>query len=139
MALISNTDERDLNELCHRRMGHLHHGALNILKNTVMGAPELSTRKYDVLRGCVLRKYAKAAFSRSSNRAKIVLDLIHSNICRPISTTALGREKYFSTFIDDHSHKTWIYFLKTKDQVFERFKEFKALVVNLTEKKIKKL
>ena len=35
--------------------------------------------------------------------------------------------------------RTWIYFLKTKDEVFERFKEFKALVENSTEKKIKKL
>ena len=36
-----------------------------------------------------------------------------------------------------NSHKTWIYFLKKKDEVFERFKEFKALVENLYEKKIK--
>ena len=56
-----------------------------------------------------------------------------------MSTTALSGAKYFSTFIDDHSRKTWIYFLKTKDEVFERFKEFKALVENLTGKKIKKL
>ena len=40
-------------------------------------------------------------------------------------------------FIDDYSHKTWIYLLKKKDGVFERFNEFKALVENLSEKKIK--
>ena len=34
---------------------------------------------------------------------------------------------------------TWIYFLKTKDEVFCRFKEFKALVENLSGKKIKVL
>ena len=33
--------------------------------------------------------------------------------------------------------KTWIYFLKTKDEVFSKFKEFKALIENLSEKKIK--
>ena len=37
----------------------------------------------------------------------------------------------------DHSRKTWIYFLKTKYEVFDRFREFKALVENLTGKKIK--
>ena len=36
-----------------------------------------------------------------------------------------------------NSHKTWIYFLKKKDEVFERFKEFKDLVENLSENKIK--
>jgi len=40
------------------------------------------------------------------------------------------------TFIDDHSRKTCIYFLKTKDEVFDRFKEF---VENATCKKIKVL
>ena len=56
-----------------------------------------------------------------------------------MSTTALSGAKYFATFIDDHSRKTCIYFLKTKDEVFDRFKEFKALVENSTGKKIKKL
>ena len=47
------------------------------------------------------------------------------------------RDVYYAFFIDDYSHKSWIYFLKKKDEVFERFKEFKALVENLSEKKIK--
>ena len=32
---------------------------------------------------------------------------------------------------------TWIYFMKNKDEVFSKFKEFKALIENHTEKKIK--
>jgi hypothetical protein len=44
-----------------------------------------------------------------------------------------GRE-YYLTFIDDYSRKTWIYFLKTKSEVFKRFQEFKALVENQTRK-----
>ena len=99
VALIGSTDDRDLNELWHRRMGHLHHGALRILKNTVIGAPELSTKKDEVCRGCILGKYAKATFPRSSSRAKGVLQLIHSDICDPMFTTALSGAKYFSTFI----------------------------------------
>ena len=56
-----------------------------------------------------------------------------------MSTRALSGGEYFVTFIDDHSRKTWIYFLKTKDEVFDRFQEFKALVENMTGKKIKVL
>lgn len=43
------------------------------------------------------------------------------------------------TFIDDFLMKTWIYFMKKKDKVFNTFKEFKALVENQTRKKIKTL
>jgi transposase InsO family protein len=44
---------------------------------------------------------------------------------------------YYVSFIDDFSCKTWIYFLKTKDEVFSRFQVFKSLVENQTGKKIK--
>ena len=44
---------------------------------------------------------------------------------------------YYVTFIDDYSRKTWVYFLKSKDEVFGKFKKFKALVENLSERKIK--
>ena len=106
MALLGSTDEKDLNELWHKRMESLHHGALKILKKTVMRLPELSTKRGDVCGGCVLGKYAKAAYQRSSNRAKSVLGLIHSDICEPMSTRALSGVEYFVTFIDDRSRKT---------------------------------
>jgi transposase InsO family protein len=46
---------------------------------------------------------------------------------------------YYVCFIDDFSRKAWIYFLKSKGEVFSKFKEFKNLVENLFEKKIKVL
>lgn len=81
----------------------------------------------------------KETFLRSNNRANGMLGLIHSDICSLMSTRALSGAEYFVTFIDDHSRKTWIYFLKTKDEVFDHFREFKALVENATRKKIKVL
>ena len=41
------------------------------------------------------------------------------------------------SFIDDFSRTTWVYFKKNKDEVFSKFKEFKALIENHTKKKIK--
>ena len=70
MALIGSNGEKDLNELWHRRMGHLHHGALRILRSTVIGVPDLSTERDDVCRGCVLGKYAKATFPRSKTQGQ---------------------------------------------------------------------
>jgi hypothetical protein len=42
-------------------------------------------------------------------------------------------------FIDDHSQKTWIYFLKTKDGVLVIFQEFKVHVENMNKRRIKVL
>ena len=47
--------------------------------------------------------------------------------------------KYFVLFIDDYSKNTWIYFLKAKDEVFDRFQEFRSLVENQTGRKIQVL
>ena len=54
-----------------------------------------------------------------------------------MSSTSFSGFKYYITFIDDYSRKTWIYFLKAKNEVFEKFKEFKALIENLSDKRIK--
>jgi transposase InsO family protein len=67
------------------------------------------------------------------------LDLIHSYVCGPITVASLNGYLYYVLFIDDHSKKTWIYFLKNKDGVLAKFQEFKAQVENLTERKIKVL
>ena len=53
-----------------------------------------------------------------------------------MSSTSLSGFEYYITF-DDYSRKTWIYFLKAKSEVFEKFKEFKGLIENLSDKRIK--
>jgi transposase InsO family protein len=52
-------------------------------------------------------------------------------------SSSISRYVYYVSFIDDYSHKTCIYFLKIKDEVFSKFKEFKSWIENLSEKKIK--
>ena len=45
-----------------------------------------------------------------------------------MSSSSLSGYVYYVSFIDDFSRKTWIYFLKNKDEVFSKFKEFKSLI-----------
>jgi transposase InsO family protein len=52
-------------------------------------------------------------------------------------STSLSGHVYYVSFIDDYSRKTWVYFLKSKDEVLGKFKEFKTLLENLSKKKIK--
>ena len=65
------------------------------------------------------------------------MEIIHSNVCGPMSSNSLRGYAYYVSFIDDFSRNTWVYFMKNKDEVFSKFKEFKALIENHTEKKIK--
>jgi transposase InsO family protein len=58
-------------------------------------------------------------------------------MCGPMPSSSISGYVYYVSFIDDYSHKTWIYFLKSKDEVFSKFKEFKALIENLSKRKIK--
>ena len=82
-------------------------------------------------------KNIKNSFPKKDNKAEGVLELIHSDVCGPMPSSSISGYVYYVSFIDDYSHKTWIYFLKSKDEVFNNFKEFKALIENLFERKIK--
>jgi transposase InsO family protein len=66
-----------------------------------------------------------------------VLDLVYSDVCGPFEVESLGDNRYFLTFIDDASTKVWVYFLRTKDQVFNYFQEFHVMIERETDKKLK--
>ena len=120
-------------------MAHLHHGALKVLRESVTGLLEFSFDQHRVCKGCALGKYAKTNFPSSDIRFKGTMDLIHSDVCGPMSAVSIGGASYYVTFIDDYSRKTWIYFMKTKDEVFSQFQEFKSLVENQMGRNIKVL
>jgi hypothetical protein len=139
-ALVASSDNNgQLCELWHRRMAHLHHGAFGGLREIVTGVPQISIEHQDVCRGCVLGKFAKASFPSSDSRSARILDLVHTDVCGPMSQKSLSGCEYYLTFIDDYSRKTWIYFLKAKSEVFAWFQEFRALVENQSGKRIKVL
>ena len=51
---------------------------------------------------------------------------MHTDLVGPMQVTSIGGITYFMTFIDDFSHRTWVYFLKSKSEAFDKFLEFKA-------------
>ena len=63
-------------------------------------------------------------------RSRRKLELVHSDVCGPMSTAAIGGYKYFVTFIDDFSRCCKVYFMKTKCGVLEKFKEFHKCFTN---------
>ncbi len=65
------------------------------------------------------------------------LELVHSDLCGPVTPTSLGGSNYFMTLIDECTKYTWVYALKSKDQVFSKFKEWKVFVEKQYNKHVK--
>jgi hypothetical protein len=124
-------------ELWHRILAHINYKALPYVSKVVIGLPELKVDHEGVCKGCAQGNNIKNTFPKNNNKAEGILELVHSNVCGPMPSTSLRRYVYYVSFIDDYSRKTWVYFLKSKDEVLGKFKEFKALVENLSERKIK--
>ena len=68
-----------------------------------------------------------------------ILGPIHSDISVPIPITSMNGSWYVLTFIDYFSRYTWVFFIKKKSKVLEKFIELKALIENASGKKIKNL
>ena len=70
---------------------------------------------------------------------KKFLDLVHTDLCGPMSTSARGGYEYFITFIDDYSRDGYIYLMRHESEAFDKFKEYKAEVESHRGKSIKSL
>ena len=65
------------------------------------------------------------------------MGLIHSDISGPMLITSMNGSRYFLTFIDDFLRYTWVFFIKKKLEVLEKFTELKALFENASGQNIK--
>nr|KYP54272.1 Retrovirus-related Pol polyprotein from transposon TNT 1-94 [Cajanus cajan] len=72
-----------------------------------------------------------------AERAKDVLELIHTDICGPFPTASWNGQQYFITFIDDYSRYDYLFLIHEKSQSLDVFKSFKAEVELQLGKKIK--
>lgn len=106
------------------------------LNQMVLGVPKLQMEHEEVCKGYALGKNVKKSFPCSESRSKEILDLVDFYVCGWMPMKFLQSYFYYVTFIDNFSCKTCIYFMKTKEEVFKKFQEFKVEVENLKGKKI---
>ena len=127
-CLISMTEDQP--QLWHRRYGHLSLSGLKILqqKKMVKGLPRLKAL-VKVCEDRLVGKQLRDPFPKENTfRASTILQLVHADICGPISHMSNSKKRYLITFIDDYSRKTWVYFLVEKSEAFTIFKSYKARV-----------
>jgi hypothetical protein len=74
---------------------------------------------------------------RNNGGATDFLEIIHTDVCSPMSILTRGRYRYFLTSTDDLSRYRYVYLMKHKSETFEKFKEFRNKVENHRNRKIK--
>ncbi|GJZ64659.1 zinc finger, CCHC-type containing protein [Tanacetum coccineum] len=127
-CLLANL--RDEAWLWHARLGHLNFRSLKSMttKNLVQGIPPIK-HSTDICDICLIGKHSRAPFPQQAKyRSKTALDLIYGDLCGPISPPTPSGKRYIFLLVDDYSRYMWEYFLNSKDQAFDVFKEFKTRV-----------
>nr|GEV01064.1 retrovirus-related Pol polyprotein from transposon TNT 1-94 [Tanacetum cinerariifolium] len=115
---------------CHKRFGHFNYKTLQHMYFTKLVRDMPPIGEVDSkCEGCELGKSHRLPFLKVGvTRATHKLEIVHSDIYGPMSTTSWSGNKYFVLFIDDYTRMCWVYLLSSKASVFSVFKSFKKLV-----------
>lgn len=100
--------------LWHTRYGHLNFHALRNLasKGLVEGLPMID-HVDQICTGCHVGKQKRTPFpSEAVFRASSPLQLLHGDLCGPITPTTTGGNKYFLLLVDDYNKFMWLVLLK---------------------------
>ncbi|GJZ29117.1 zinc finger, CCHC-type containing protein [Tanacetum coccineum] len=125
ICLLANVDNQAW--LWHARLGHLNFEDINKMtrKSLVEGIPRIN-HAGQICDACLLGKHSRTPFpSQAKFRSKNPLDLVYGDLCGPISPASHSGKKLIFLLVDDCTRFMWAYFLTSKDQTFNTFKEFR--------------
>lgn len=136
----ANLTTSQQNNLWHKRLGHLNFNDMKKLYSITNGMQIIEGEK-SFCEDCIFGKQSRGPFKAKVNVNKTCrkLQLIHSDVCGPMTPTSWDGKKYIVTFIDDYSHFTSVYMMSNKSETLDKFKEFKSMAENLHGTKIANL
>nr|CAD1834390.1 unnamed protein product [Ananas comosus var. bracteatus] len=138
-AYVEKTRKSETADLWHTRLGHVGYHKLKIMmeRSMLKGLPQLEIRGDTICAGCQFGKAHQLPYTESKYRAKVPLELVHSDVFGPVKQSSISGMRYMVTFIVDFSRYVWVYFIKEKSEVLQKFKEFKEKVESQTGHKIR--
>ena len=96
-AKICKVNNYSATYLWHCRLGHI--GVKRMKKLHADGLSEsLDYESLDACKPCLMGKMTKTPFSGTMERATDLLEIIHTDVCDPMSVDARGKYRYFLTF-----------------------------------------
>ena len=84
-------------------------------------------------------KFVKTTFHEKENHPSVNLERIHTYVCGTLLVASTAKHRYYVIFVDDYSHRSWIFFMHNKSEKFSNFCEFKVLVEKESGKQVKAL
>ena len=94
--------------LWHARYGHLSFDALDRLEKMVTGLPHIE-HAGELCDSCLAGKQRRLSFPKTMKyRAAETLELVHGDLCGPITSAMLGGCKYFILLVDDYNWYMWL-------------------------------
>jgi hypothetical protein len=111
-------------DIWHKRIGHVNEQRLKSMQNSkiVIGLPKFKVDGiHRICEACQFGKQTNNVFSHDKNVSKKTLDVVHLDVWGPTKMTSMGGCRYYVSFIDDHTRKVWVYFMKEKSEVFTHF------------------
>ena len=86
----------DPSELSNRRLAHINYKALPHVKKVVTRLPNMKIKHEGICKRCAKGKNVKNPFPKSETKTKGTLELIHSDVCGPMSSTSLSGFEYYN-------------------------------------------
>ena len=126
--------------LWHQRFGHLSETNLQKLakEEFVNGFNYNVSNNVGFCESCVSGKIHWTQFPTSGRRrGDDLLSLVHSDVCGKMNVKSLSGAEYILTFIDDKTHFTWVYILKHKHEVFQKFMDWKMMAERSLARKLR--
>jgi hypothetical protein len=114
----------------HTRLGHVNMQVLRRMANqeVVRGLPLIGAVG-ELCEACMAGKQKRSHFpDRAAWRAERALELIHGDLCDPISPATPSGNVYFLLLVDDHSRYMWVSTLVSKDRATATIKEYQVWV-----------
>jgi hypothetical protein len=127
--------DSESSKLWHCRIGHISRGRIErLVKEPIL--PQLEFPDLDQCVDCIKGEYVKQS-KKGAKRSTGVLDIIHMDICGPLTVMSVDGFDSFNMFTDDYSRYGYIYPIKEKSEALDKFKIFKAEEENQHNQKIK--
>ena len=123
----------------HARLGHVATETMKTMihKDLVVGIPHIDVERETCV-SCLLGKKTRQPFPQATSfRATQPLELVHEDLCGPITPSTPGMKRYVFVLIDDYTCYMWTILLKEKSEAFEKFRVFKELAEQETKTTVK--
>ena len=132
--IIARGQRDDSSGIYYLNFKALHHLSTS---TAARGMPNLPLIKSSCEQCHMGKQFQNSAPKKSITRAAAPLELLHNDLCRPISRPSIGKAPYFMNITDDFSRKTWLFFLKNKNEALPKFKGFVTVIEQQTWLKVK--